>query len=131
MKYLQALDIIEKNNYKRSEILNIKTSFFSNVLNIFLQAYFLQKKIKINIKNNDFNTLNQALLHKGEKGLNLIILTPWDFCPQLNFREGIQNNIHYFNEIKDDVMQLKSLIKKKQKQKIIYCDFPYPNLLIN
>ena len=115
MKYLQALNIIEKNHYNKSEILNIKTSFFSDVLNVFLQGYFLKKKIKINIKNNDFNTLNQALLREEEKGLNLIILTPWDFCSQLNFREGIQTNIHYFNEVKSDVMEFISLIKKKNK----------------
>ena len=35
MKYLQALEIIEKNLYKKTETLNIKTSFFSEVLNIF------------------------------------------------------------------------------------------------
>ena len=62
-------------------------------------AYIIIKVIYYrDFKNNDFNTLNQALLREEEKGLNLIILTPWDFCSQLNFREGIQTNIHYFNE---------------------------------
>ncbi len=131
MKYLQALEIIEKNLYKKTETLNIKTSFFSEVLNIFLKGYFLKKKIKIKIRNNNFNTLTQALLDKQKKGMNLVILTPWDFCGQLNFREGTQNNTNYFSELKNDITEFVSLIKKNKNHKIIYCDFPYPNILIN
>ena len=131
MKYLQALEIIEKNLYKKTETLNIKTSFFSEVLNTFLKGHFLKKKIKIKIRNNNFNTLTQALFDKQKKGMNLVILTPWDFCGQVNFREGMQNNTNYFSELKNDITEFVSLIKKNKNHKIIYCDFPYPNILIN
>jgi FkbH-like protein len=133
MRYLKALDIIEKNIYNKSLNLNITTSFFSDVFNTFLKAYFLQKKIKIKILNNEFNTLKQTLLTKQKKNhLNLIILTPWDFCDQLNFREGTQINHYFFKELKNEIIQFVHLIKKKQKDsKIIYCDFEFPQTLIN
>ena len=133
MRYLKALDIIEKNKFKNSQTLNVTTSFFSDVFNTFLKAHFLQKKIKINILNNEFNTLKQTLFKKQKKNhLNLIILTPWDFCDQLNFREGTQSDHYYFKEFKNEIIQMSYLIKKKQKNsKIIYCDFEFPQTLIN
>ena len=103
MKYLQALGIIEKNKYKKINTLNITTSFFSDLLNTFLKAHFYRKKIKIKIINNEFNTLKQTLLKDYKKEeFNLIILTPWDFCDQINFREGTQLTYNYFKDLKNE-----------------------------
>ena len=42
MKYLQALEIIEKNLYKKTETFKYKKPHSFEVLNIFLKGYFLK-----------------------------------------------------------------------------------------
>jgi FkbH-like protein len=133
VKYLEALNSVNNSDYNKNSKIKIISSFNSDPINLFLKAIFLKKKINLNIATNPFNTLKQSLINPElKKNTNIVLLCPWDFVENLNWRSDPQIKTNYFKDIKEDIdFLIKLILSKKKYIKVIYFDLPYPKTLIN
>ena len=137
MKYLDALKLIQFKKECKKKTLKIYSSALTDPLDIFIKAFFLKKKIDIQIYRNSFNTLNQVLLtenfEKDTLDYKTIILFPWDFIPDLDWRTGINKKNKKYENFDLKVKNLSNILKriKKSKVSMLYFNFPVPEILIN
>ena len=131
MNFLNAINL-SQNSFKKKKDVNIFSSFNPDALNIFIKALFAREKIQLSINKNPFDTLKQTILKDGGKSKkDVYLILPWDFCEQLNWRNGLFKNINYFHEIKNQIDDFLSILKKVKNNKIIYFDLPLPKYLLN
>ena len=131
MNFLDAINL-SQNSFKKKKNVNIFSSFNSDAINIFIKALFAREKIQLLINKNPFDTLKQTILKNDGKSKNdVYLILPWDFCEQLNWRNGLFKNINYFHEVKNQVDDFVSILKRIQNNKIIYFDLPVPKYLLN
>ena len=131
MNFLDAINL-SQNSFKKKKDVNIFSSFNPDALNIFIKALFAREKIQLSINKNPFDTLKQTILKDGGKSKkDVYLILPWDFCEQLNWRNGLFKNINYFHEIKNQIDDFLSILKKVKNNKIIYFDLPLPKYLLN
>ena len=131
MNFLDAINL-SQNSFKKKKNVNIFSSFNSDAINTFIKALFAREKIQLLINKNPFDTLKQTILKNDGKSKNdVYLILPWDFCEQLNWRNGLFKNINYFHEVKNQVDDFVSILKRIQNNKIIYFDLPVPKYLLN
>ena len=131
MNFLDAINL-SQNSFKKKKDVNIFSSFNPDALNIFIKALFAREKIQLSINKNPFDTLKQTILKdSGKSKKDIYLILPWDFCEQLNWRNGLFKNINYFHEVKNQIDDFLSILKRVQNNKIIYFDLPVPKYLLN
>lgn len=131
MNFLDAFNL-SQNSFKKKRDINIFSSFNPDALNIFIKALFARKRIQLSININPFDTLKQTILKDGRKSkTDIYLILPWDFCEQLNWRNGLFKNINYFHEVKNQIDEFLLILKKIKNNKIIYFDLPIPKFLLN
>ena len=131
MNFLDAINL-SQNSFKKKKDINIFSSFNPDALNICIKALFAKEKIQLSININPFDTLKQSILKDGGKSKkDIYLILPWDFCEQLNWRNGLSKNINYFHEVKYQIDEFSSILKRVKNNKIIYFDLPIPKYLLN
>lgn len=131
MNFLDAINL-SQNSFKKKKDINIFSSFNPDALNICIKALFAKEKIQLSININPFDTLKQSILKDGGKSKkDIYLILPWDFCEQLNWRNGLSKNINYFHEVKYQIDEFSSILKRVKSNKIIYFDLPIPKYLLN
>ena len=131
MNFLDAFNL-SQNSFKKKRDINIFSSFNPDALNIFIKALFARKRIQLSININPFDTLKQTILKDDRKSkTDIYLILPWDFCEQLNWRNGLFKNINYFHEVKNQIDEFLLILKKIKNNKIIYFDLPIPKFLLN
>jgi FkbH-like protein len=91
LNYLEANAWIKKENDAiEDRDLVLLSSGFMEPLDIYLRAYSIKHGIKLNVEYLPFNTLRQSLSNYLNVVTNCaFILSPWDFCHELDWRTGI------------------------------------------
>ena len=137
MKYLDALKVVQYKKKLTNKTLKLYSSSFTDPLDIFIKAFFIKKKINIKIERNSFNTLTQSLINDNLKTQKIdfviIILYPWDFVGDLDWRTGINYKNKLYNQLSGKINNFSNLISRidKSNLSILYFDFPIPQTLIN
>ena len=137
MKYLDALKTIQFKKECKKKTLKIYSSALTDPLDNFIKAFFLKKDIDIQISRNSFNTLNQVLLTENFKkntlDYKIIILFPWDFAADLDWRTGINKKNKKYENLDLKVKNFSNILKriKKLSVNILYFNLPVPEILIN
>lgn len=132
MNFLEAIEFSQKKNLKEKEEINIISSFNTDVLNIFIKALYAKNNINLSININPFDTLKQTILKKNSRSKNdIYLILSWDFCEQLNWRNGLSKKINYFHEAKKQIDEFSNILSEIRDSRIIYFDLPIPKILLN
>jgi len=114
MNFIEANNIIKKNNDGIKVNLQLTSSANLDTILIYLKANAILKGYNFNIKTLPFGTLGQYFSQPIITDFNeIIIIFPWDLLPELDWRSGLPQNINKKNDLIDKASIIISNISKR------------------
>ncbi len=131
LSFIEASKLVSNTHVSNIEKYLITSSVQVEKLDVFIKAHAIKSGFKSNHEFLSFNTLNQYLIQPDNTKHHVVIIFPWDLCPQLDWRLGIylENRplIDYLGESQTFWSKLDGLTSKRT----IYCDFEISPALLN
>jgi FkbH-like protein len=132
ISFLDASKIIKEAKFSESRSLKLLSSFNLVQLEIYLKAYSAINNVDLNLESIPFGTLNQHIIVNNEDNQkSILILTPSDFSPSLDWRTGFPERTLLINEIINEIEFFKNLVKKRNFFKIFFLQTTIPPLFEN
>jgi len=121
LSFLGASNIIKSARFKESRTLILLSSSSIFQLEIYLKAQSALLEIDLEIKNIPFGALKQHIItNDGDSNDNSILLSPWDFCPSLDWRTGFPSRTLTLSEISKEVESFKNLLSQNKYASVFY-----------
>lgn len=127
MKYLEALKIVQSIQNEPALNLTFRSSGNHGQLVVFLKAMFAKHGTAISVASGDFGAIAQELLTAaGIDGPEIIILYPWDFCPEQDWRSGFPLEPADIDAMEEYSLTIAGLLKRRADAYKFYVNAPVP-----
>jgi|GEM_PF-1926149 len=118
MKFLEAKKAIRNLQAGVDCRVHLFSSAQLENLSPFFEAYCAHLNFRSTVAHTPFDTLSQSLLESpivrpelGPISVRVLVLFPWDFCPQLNWRGPVSTDPLSFNRLKAQVDDFVALLR--------------------
>lgn len=128
LSFLDAAKILkDKKNYQ-AKLLNLISSFNTTQLEIYIRAYAKTQLLDIEIDTIPFGTLRQSIISNDHDKKSILLLTPTDFSPALDWRTGFPDSSVSIDAILNEIYSFKKLIENSSFEEIFFLPTPIPPL---
>ena len=131
MNFIEASQILKK--YKEGIKIQVQLSSSGNVdpLLLYIKAAAALNGRILNISTLSFGTLGQSLLKPlPAETKEIILITPWDILPELDWRSGIPSNINDKDVLYHNAKKFVNRFSKRSC-KLFYIQAPVPPIFVN
>ena len=125
MNFLGACKILQGFASDRKQPFLLGMSGTSDQFLLYIKAYAAQHDIEAQPRTLSFGALLQTLFQAETAGeLEIFVLFPWDFVPELDWRSGIPETVASSAELIDQALSLANRFKARPSAKFIYVPAP-------
>jgi len=100
-----------------------------NALELFVRASAAKRGRSANVQLLPFNTLTQSLLGNQARTNEVLLLFPWDFVPEADWRSGVPAVSASEDDVRMRAQKIAAQISERKTSGIIYVPAPIPPLL--
>jgi len=131
VKFLEASRRVHASNPSKHINLLVASSANLANLDIYLKAEFVERDFRCHVDYLPFNTLPQYLVAPAvNTEQQILILFPWDFLPELDWRTGITESEPDFDECLTRLDEFEQLVSESNHL-CVYVDAPTPPVFIS
>jgi FkbH-like protein len=129
ISFLDATKILKEVKPKETKKIKLLTSFNTKQIELYLKAYARVKFFDLKLETIPFGTLRQHIINKNDSDKNsILVLTPADFSPKLDWRTGFPEESISVNDIKNEIEDFRNLVKKHNFKSIFLLPTSLPPL---
>ena len=128
LSFLDALKILKDGENYQSKLLKLISSFNTVQLEHFIKAYAKIQSIDLEISTIPFGTLRQSVISNNADEDSILLLTPADFSPSLDWRTGFPKRHMSIKSILDEISSFKKLIERSSFREIFFLPISLPPL---
>ena len=131
MNFIEASQILKKTKDGTNVQIQLSSSGNVEPLLLYLKAEAALNGLIFDISTLSFGTLGQSLLTSlPDETQEILLITPWDILPELDWRSGIPTDINN-QEILNDISHKAINIFSKRRCTLFYMDVPVPPIFVN
>ena len=129
LSFLDAAKILKEVKAKKVKNLKLLTSVNTKQLELYLQAYARTEFIDLKIETIPFGTLRQHIINDIDSNTDsLLLLTPADFSPKLDWRTGFSEKTIPIEEIRNEIKEFGCLVAKYKFESLFLLPTSLPQL---
>lgn len=128
LSFLDAAKILKDRKSYQSKTFKLISSFNTAQLEFYIKAYAKIQSLDIKIETIPFGTLRQNVISNNDDKDSILLLTPADFSPALDWRTGFPEKSMSIETVFNEISLFKKLIKDSSFKEIFFLPIPLPPL---
>jgi FkbH-like protein len=127
--FLEAQQILAKFTGGEELRFTLAMSGTGAQLDLYLRAAAAKTSRAAVVEQLPFNTLAQRLLQPAAGGLEVYLLLPWDFVPELDWRSGLPSLSPDADGLRQGAQNIAQLLRNRPNARYLYLSAPIPPVM--